>query len=492
VSDDLRFLWGGIWVPIQEANKHFFIIGATGSGKTLSLRLLMQEVLPLVGGRRGDGTPLDHRALVYDAKQDMLAYLYGMGIAPARIKILNPFDARCAAWNIAADVTAPATALQIAAILIPEEKNSSQPFFANAARHLLYGVMLAFILASPGRWTFRDLCLAMRSEEGMRDILSRSEHTEHLVAMYLNEGDTLNSVKATIAAKMMPYEVVAALWSRSTETVSLRDFLDPEKERLLLVLGNAEESREAVDAINRVLFQRLSELVVGQPESEERRTWIFLDEVREAGRLDGLRSLLLRGRSKGVCVVLGFQDIDGLKEVYGEYQAQEMVGQCGYKAILRLESPTTAEWASLHFGTVERVVKRASESSTFGQGMSRQTGESEQLEKTEIVLPIELLKIPPVNPRERRLAGFYLTPVKHYPHTFRFGEGDDDPEPGSPLRYFPLLAPARGAAFVARGEADQYLDPWTTDDLDRLNLRSPPERERKKQDVSLDDLGSVQ
>jgi type IV secretory pathway TraG/TraD family ATPase VirD4 len=380
------------------------------------------------------------------------------GWLPGCIKVLNPFDRRGAAWDMAADVTAPATAQQIAAILIPVEKNSSQPFFANAARHLLYGVLLAFIGLAPGQWTFRDVCLALRSEEWLRDILARSEHTEHLVAMYLNEGDTLNSVKATIATKMMPYEVVAAAWSRTASKVRLRDFLDPGRERLVLVLGNDESNRDAVDAINRVLLRRLSELIIAQPESEERRTWIFFDEVREAGRLDGLGSLLLRGRSKGACVVLGFQDIDGLKDVYGEHQAQELVGQCAYKAILRLESPTTAEWASRHFGARERVVRRQSQSVTMGQGFGTQSGLNEQLEKTEIVLPIQLLRIPP--PLQGRLTGYYLTPVAHYENTVAFGSL--------------LQGRAPDVAFAPRDEADQYLEPWTTDDLDRLRLFAPP------------------
>ena len=65
----------------------------------------------------------------------------------------------------------------------------------------------------------------------------------------------------------------------------------------------------------------------------------FLDDVREAGKLDGLSRLLNQGRTKGACVVLGFQDSDGMRDVYGEYVANELVGQCANKAILRVENP---------------------------------------------------------------------------------------------------------------------------------------------------------
>lgn len=53
---------------------------------------------------------------------------------------------------------------------------------------------------------------------------------------------------------------------------------------------------------------------------------MFLDELRDLGRLDALNRLLLKGRSKNVSVVLGFQDIEGLREVYGDKVANEIVG----------------------------------------------------------------------------------------------------------------------------------------------------------------------
>jgi type IV secretory pathway TraG/TraD family ATPase VirD4 len=466
MTHDRRFFWGGHHYYLKDASRHCLIMGATGSGKTLSLRLLMQSVLPYIGMSGAPGLPpLDHRAIIYDAKQDMLSYLYGMGPDPKqnpagaaawrrRIKVLNPFDARCCAWDIAADIKTPGAAQQLATNLIPPEPESSQPFFSDAARHLLYGAILSLALTRPGAWTFRDVVLAMRDMDLLRTLLLRTKHTSHLVGLYMNPGRTFDSVKANIATKMMPYEVVAALWSKAKEKVSLRDFLDPSKERLILVLGNDEENRAAIDAINRVLIKRLSELIVGQPENEERRTWIILDEVREMGRLDGLPSLLLRGRSKGACVVLGFQDIDGMKDVYGEYLAQELVGQCAFKAILRLESPTTAEWAAKHFGVKEERVLLDNQSINLGGQAGITRGKGENIHKTEHVLYTELLKLPA--PQDGKIHGFYLTPVAHYRN-----EVD-----------IQLTPRVRGVEFVPRPESEQFLEPWDETERKALGLEA--------------------
>ena len=63
----------------------------------------------------------------------------------SRLFTLNPFDDRGVAWDIGADVTEPRVALEMAFTLIPEA-SESQPYFANASRHLRYGVMLPFML----------------------------------------------------------------------------------------------------------------------------------------------------------------------------------------------------------------------------------------------------------------------------------------------------------------------------------------------------------
>src|SRR5262249_39684298 len=61
--------------PSEIATRHFAFIGTTGSGKTLLQRLLMQSALPKIGAGLG------HRAVVYDAKQDILSILAGMRVA---------------------------------------------------------------------------------------------------------------------------------------------------------------------------------------------------------------------------------------------------------------------------------------------------------------------------------------------------------------------------------------------------------------------------
>ncbi len=454
---DSPLFWGSLWLPSKVATTHFCVVGATGSGKTLTLRLLMQSVLPKMADT-------DARALVYDAKMDIIPYLYGMGIPGEHIITLNPFDRRCVAWDMAADITSAISALQLATILIPEEK-TSQPFFPNTARELLTSVIISFIKTRPGEWDFRDIMLAASSKEKLRQVVARVPETQDVLDHFKNE-TTANDIMSTLREKLHRFRFIAAAWSKANYRLSLRDWL---KSNYVLVLGNDEATRTALDAVNQLIFRRLSELILAQSESTTRRTWIILDEVRQAGKLEGLASLATKGRSKGACLVLGLQDIEGLQEVYGPNVAQEILGQCSNKAILRLENPSTAKWACQLFGTKEVLERRTSTSSHSSEGRSGNpfsTGHSnsssssgsttsEHLSERAVVMASEFSNLP-VTGEQNGLSGYYLTPsigayysrlLWDWLKTQLLSESKDVP------------------AVDWRPEEDQYLEPWTDEEL---------------------------
>lgn len=370
--DRVGLRWGGEWLQDGEENQHFLVTGSTGSGKTVTIRLLMQDALQSIG------SDLTVKALVYDSKMDYLGHIASM--APhlnhdSRFAILNPFDERGYRWDMARDVTGPASALQIANILIRDDEGETNPFFNRAARDIVYGVILAFTV-NKFQWTLRDLILAATSgPEVAQKALLLSPMNENRVESYFSrENNTTLSIRATLQTKLAEFEPLAAAWhSFGDRKLSLADWLK-QPGGPILVLRSSPSARAAVEAMNRAMFERLVQLLLAEQDVErgvvERSVWFFLDELRELGRVEGLRSLLNMGRSKGAAVCLGFQDIEGIKSVYGHEEALELIGQCGNKALLRLESADTALWASNMTG-VERVhVHQASIQAEGGMGMT--------------------------------------------------------------------------------------------------------------------------
>ena len=452
--------WAGEEMPARIATTHFLVAGTTGAGKTLLLCKLMESVLPYIGKKRPCGASFDRRALVYDAKGDILPLLHHL--TDARVVTLHPFDQRGAAWDIARDITSPASALQMASILVPEDRNTGgNPFFVLAAQNLMRGVLLSLMQTVGTNWTFRDVLLALRFEEHLRALLQKTREGQGILDQFFRVGtETLQGIRATVATKIAPYEVIAAAWDRASEKVSLREFIEGE---FVLVLGNDEESRTALDAINRVLFKRLSELILSSSETRTRQTWIFLDEVREAGNLEGLSRLMTKGRSKGACVALGFQAIEGMREVYGENVASEITGLCNNKAILLLESQPSAKWASELFGQAEMVDRRGSVTKTQSARMllpGRNYSISEQRFTTDSVLASEIMTLSPASP-ESGLHGFFITRERGaYKKVISWG--------------IIMLKNSHRATkvshFLMRPVYEQYLQEWQKEDVRRLNL----------------------
>src|SRR5687767_14091087 len=90
-NDDSGIFWGGIRIP-KRSKAHYCVVGTTRSGKSTTLRLLMQDTLPDVLRKKNT------RAVIYDPKHEMYSVLDGMGVGAATV-ILDPFDRRAFAWD---------------------------------------------------------------------------------------------------------------------------------------------------------------------------------------------------------------------------------------------------------------------------------------------------------------------------------------------------------------------------------------------------------
>jgi len=470
--------FGGLDIVEAAGTSHLMIVGSTGSGKTLNLRMTMGSTLPGVLEENAD-----FRGVIFDVKQDMLSILHGIlrqslangkawkdlsqdhqrelnQKAAEKIITLNPFDKRCYEWDMAKDVTDPETALQLATILIPEETGSNNRYFSDAARDLLAGVLTFFFenadKSAKRPWGLSDVLYVMRSEERLRRVLEQTDEGKDLIALHMEMERTSKNIVSTGRSFLIPLQVPAALWRHAGEQgrlISLKDFLT---KNCLLVLGNNQKALAPIQAINRLVFQRLTELILDQPESDTRRTWIYLDEVRKLGKLDGLSDLMTNGRSKGVCVVLGFQDIDGIRAVYGKEVAGELTSMPATFGILRVSGASTPQWASELFGEQERrEITRSVNRAESDQGLTVTKGRNESIREKRVYLSAEFRMIP--NPRRgETLNGYFFSP---------FAEEEDR----TPTTWKAEITPAAIQKYLhPKSEAYQDIEHWPLETVKKL------------------------
>jgi type IV secretory pathway TraG/TraD family ATPase VirD4 len=469
-AKDAPVFFAGHWLPFKDAVDHFLVMGATNTGKTLVQRMLMQSALRTIG------LGLDQRAVVFNAKQDVLSILAGMNLK-CPVVTLDPFDARGCAWDMAADITTRLDAQTLAENLVPIDEHATQKFFDEAVRSLYEEVIVTFQKTAPGDWTFRDVILAMRDRRRLTRVLKRTMAGRDLLRLCFANEETAQNVMATVNNRTKPYQTIASSWQWASDegrTVSLTKWLSQES---ILVLGNSHTARPAIQAVNQVLFTRLAQLILNQSESRTRRNWMFLDEVRQAGRLARLTDLMVEGRSKGACVVLGFQDMEGMMYVHTPHLARELVGQAHNVCITKLINPETAELASRMFGEYEAIEE--DESVTKSQGGGRSRTVSAKLVRRQAVMASEFMNIPMPSPKTG-LTFYALTStrLKAYHETM----------PGKVVASMLCPAnpdPARGGMCDSEPVPDerQELRPWDAADYARLRMsppRNPSAKERPK------------
>ena len=492
--------FGGLWLLDKAETSGFMVVGAPGTGKTLLLRMTMKSVFDRFSEQE------DARAVVADIKGDMVSLLLGMGIDEEQLCLMNPWDRRCHEWNMALDVKGPDVALQIATNFIPEE-NSQNRYFSDAARDLLCGVLSVFI--EKGRekqkrdgtkadFTLADVIFAMRSPRHLHHVLSQTAAGRDLIQLHLSAGEASVSVLSTARSRLAALEVPAALWRHAGKLgrrMSLQKFL--KHNGGVLVLGNNQKAVAPMQAINRILFMRLSQLVLDQSESRTRRNWFFLDELTKlAGannQLEGLDALMRIGRSKGGAICIAFQDIAGLYAAFGKMVADEIVAMCSSFMICKVSGSVTPEWASELCGDQELrelLLSEGSSNNLSPQGLNISTDRraSEQIRQPRNFIASQFRALPLPEEGEP-LHAFCHTPFipqgnNWIPRWLRLSEQKRrgavsyeaaiPPEEIAEMLDEPAHADYNFMPWLGEdGEEDETIKtllPWDEDDYQRLNI----------------------
>jgi hypothetical protein len=346
----------GLDLPTARAEKQGTIyIGASQTGKTLLLRYNMQTTL-----RR---KPV--RAVVYDGKADLLPALVGIGPS-VNIYGMNAFDNpkasepkrkvfRCCRWKFGRDCPNPAVAKAMANVIAAADTTKlNDPFWVEAARAIISGAFIYFQHVKPdGSWGLEDVVRLFQNVQDLEFALGSCPHTRDRLQYLTKAQNSAGDVLKTILNYVLQFSEICAMWEHSETEISLTEFMHGDG---ILLLPVDETARAPLDTLYRAMFLRLVQLQLRPGAKKFGKTHFYLDEVKEAGRLIGLSSLLVRGFGKGAVCYLTFQSFEGFKAVLGP-EAHEVVGTCRNRVVTQLTEAATASVISQEFGkrTVWRV-----------------------------------------------------------------------------------------------------------------------------------------
>lgn len=332
----------------DRETRHALILGSPGGGKT---QILTPWILAAI--ERGD------KVLIFDIKGDFTSML------PGSFLLLAPWDKRSAVWNVSLDVLNKQDARELAAQLVEEGKD---PMWHKAARQILTALIRQLQVTKRKSWTWKDLHnLASSSQEEFLKIVKRYAPE---AANLLSEGSkTTEGILITLSSSMEIVADLAEAWSDAdpSRQFSITEWLlNPSpKCKTVVMQGSghyASLMRGYVRGIVSLLAGRVSSAEF--PDDKNRRVLLALDEFPQlcvGGAEIGNRisTLIELGRSKGLTVLVGAQDLGQIKASMGPYVASTWGSMIGTQIICRVNPGETAQWVSkdlIGFAKIEKTI----------------------------------------------------------------------------------------------------------------------------------------
>lgn len=349
-AEELVPLGNGYLLPESE-QQHVKILGTSGSGKSTAIK----HALSVIECRP------NQRALIVDPDGGYARLFFN----PERgDRILNPFDARGAHWDLASEITEPYHCELIASALVPEREGEAGEW-SRYGQQLVSSTMSA--LHARGELSAGVLWRWISSESDMdayRELIAGSVAEPFFAA---GNERMFGSVRSTAVSALsgLAYLRGAGEWSLSRWAQS--------DDRGWVFFTYQAAQRDALRGIIATWCRIAIMALMSRPEGDS-GTWLVLDELDALGRIASLTDALARLRKFGGRCVLGVQSIGQLKSIYGRDVTAGLLENCASSLLLKCGSSGkesgTSEYASGVIGQREVLRTTQQVSTTSGSHTS--------------------------------------------------------------------------------------------------------------------------
>ena len=322
------FLAPDLPLSTKQQNLSFAYIGRQGSGKSTTLRFLMQQLIERH----------DTKLIVLDQQGDVAGSWPNDDVI-----FFAPHDCRSHAWDIGADIATNQQAQEFAVSLV--EKTGGDSVWPDGARIIIQAVIVALQLRHGTNWGFVELVDALQLPPlELRDLVKPVSNS---VLNYLStdhEGEytrTAIGFVTNFQAAVLPLlRPLALSWGAlpKAKRVSLTQWLlDDTPSQKTLILQNSTDFPDITAAWMRQVIQKLVRISgsSGYGQNKDKRLWFLLDEFPQLGELPDLLIVPETHRKNNVTLLVTMQSISQIYSTYGKDDADGLLSGLKTKVILR-------------------------------------------------------------------------------------------------------------------------------------------------------------
>ena len=279
---------------------------------------------------------------------------------------MNPLDARAPRWSPFYEARSARDFDMMAAALIPQQKDTVDPFWVTAARQLFSNG--AGVLWEKGVTENKVLVDHLLKTE----LTALAHAMEGTVAQSIVDPEnpkTALSVRAMLTAHLGALELLPD----TGKPFSIRDWIGKEDGEEgaggFLFLTSRGDQHASLRGLISTWLEIAVNAMLSLAQDDGRRIWVILDELPTLHQVPSLQPGLAESRQFGGCFVLGVQVISALRDLYGRNGAETVSGLCGTRVVLAAPDRDTAQWSADSLGRSE--VEEVAEGFSYGANTIR-------------------------------------------------------------------------------------------------------------------------
>jgi hypothetical protein len=323
-------------LPASAPMTGILMLGSQGSGKSLAIHDLMQQVF-----RRGK------KSIILDQSGEFFRAYY----RPGKDFFFNPALEGSVAWSIFEELDFVYDADTLAQAFLPVKDakgggGGAGQFFEDAARSL-FSVML-LRLRERGAVNTADLARAILEmpDEEMNKLVEKS------VASSAIGGDSKAQRQGVIASIAIYLNGISAVKQGAW---TMKEWLEKDDDSRFFLLNTRDTQAMFAPLYRLLLVVAYMQISAKAQIVHEDKYWFFLDEIFQFGdiRLDEILAL---ARKFGVSVVAGVQARSQMESGLGQQRAQTVLNCFNTVLQLRANEPTMQELGSKMLGSQDEEV----------------------------------------------------------------------------------------------------------------------------------------
>ncbi|MGD6893191.1 type IV secretory system conjugative DNA transfer family protein [Bacillus mobilis] len=357
----------GITIDPLLLQRHMLFVGSIGSGKSVSL-------FHLIDGLRKNATE-DDMFVFFDAKGDYIEKFYQEGdyVLTNEAEVVTGM----VRWNIFDDIMATMPSKreeviwEIASSLFKEDiESSSSPIFATGARDLFAAILCAKVREIEKEGTVENHATFISWLQVATDVTVRNLLLNHQdlkwVKHYINKS---NDPKTNQSFFMHLYQNLFNVFNgtfREAGNFSLTRAVKERGQRAVFLEYDIA-SANVMKPIYTLLLDIAMKNALGQKEKEARGNIFFiLDELPLIPKLNYMDNALNFGRSLGIRVIAGIQNVGQVHHVYTERLGDSILSGFGTVFAFRLFDEASRTFIRNRHGMNKKMIAYSASNASKG------------------------------------------------------------------------------------------------------------------------------